>query len=190
MVFVLQVSISSGRLFCDYFANQVASMKILVANLAPKVVVAWRVERSFFFSQGLSADALSSNFILHWWNFVILVADWTKDTFSKRNFVVRAPDWLHLESVQNLDNGKINNFRWLIQRTDRGYGRSNVPIKLGKTNCIIYQVSRICHIELVKNVHETALSHSIDAVVSNGRPSLQRWHFNIPVWRQRNTVTS
>lgn len=185
MIFVLQVSIFSGRLFCDYFANQVASMKILVANLAPKVVVAWRVERSFF-SQGLSADALSSNFILHWWNFVILVADWTKDTFSKRNFV----RILFLESVQNLDNGKINNFRSLIQRTDRGYGRSNVPIKLGKTNCIIYQVSRICHIELVKNVHETALSHSIDAVVSNGRPSLQRWHFNIPVWRQRNTVTS
>ena len=39
----LQVPIFRGHLFCDYFANQVASTKILVA-MAPKVVAAWRVE--------------------------------------------------------------------------------------------------------------------------------------------------
>ena len=39
----LQVSISCGRQLGDYFPNQVASTKILVA-MVPKVVAAWRVE--------------------------------------------------------------------------------------------------------------------------------------------------
>ena len=39
-----QVSIFCGRLFGDYFANQVASKQILVA-VAPKMVVAWKVVR-------------------------------------------------------------------------------------------------------------------------------------------------
>ena len=34
-----------GRLFGDYFANQVAKMKILVA-MAPKVVTVWRVVKN------------------------------------------------------------------------------------------------------------------------------------------------
>ena len=38
----LQVSVFSGRQLGDYFQNQVASSKILVA-MAPKVVAAWRV---------------------------------------------------------------------------------------------------------------------------------------------------
>ena len=38
-----QVSIFCGRLFGNYFANQVARMKILVAMM-PKVVAAWRVK--------------------------------------------------------------------------------------------------------------------------------------------------
>ena len=42
IVLFLQVSIFCGRLFRDYFANQVASTKILV-TMAPKVVAAWRV---------------------------------------------------------------------------------------------------------------------------------------------------
>ena len=31
-----------------------------------------------------------------------------KTLFQSEILFVRAPDWLHLESVQNLDNGKIN----------------------------------------------------------------------------------
>ena len=42
IVLFLQVSIFCGRLFRDYFANQVVSTKIL-ATVAPKVVAAWRV---------------------------------------------------------------------------------------------------------------------------------------------------
>ena len=39
----LQVSVFSGRQLGDYFPNQVARIKILVA-MAPKLVPAWRVE--------------------------------------------------------------------------------------------------------------------------------------------------
>lgn len=75
MIFVLQVSLFSGRLFCDYFANQVASMKILGANLAPKVVVAWRVERSFFFRKGcqLTLSHLTSFFTGEILSFSLLI---------------------------------------------------------------------------------------------------------------------
>ena len=39
----LQVSVFFGRQLGDYFPNQVARIKILVA-MAPKMVAAWRVE--------------------------------------------------------------------------------------------------------------------------------------------------
>ena len=39
----LQVSVFSGRQLGDYFPNQVARIKILVA-MVPKMVAAWRVE--------------------------------------------------------------------------------------------------------------------------------------------------
>ena len=34
--------------------------------------------------------------------FFVRVADWTNDISSQGNFVVRVPDWLHLESVRIL----------------------------------------------------------------------------------------
>ena len=53
----LQVSVFSGRPLGDYFPNQVAKTKILVA-MAPKVVAAWGVGLALLFIYILAIHGL------------------------------------------------------------------------------------------------------------------------------------
>ena len=96
----VQVSIFYGRLFGEYFANQVASMKILIA-MVPKVVAAWRV----VCSQVAATDELTTGICfdkgLTFWNFgFVTSSQWKFDSYQMAWYQVLVLQLVLLKVIQ------------------------------------------------------------------------------------------
>jgi len=148
----VQVSIFYGHLFSDYFANQVASVKILVA-MAPKVVAAWRVVCSQVATTGICSDegltfGMSALLPLHGGNLTLIKINGLIPNVSATTGVAESYNtWIfapqHHELCATLFVCEANIYMWFLEierkskhkkNSRQCFSKISLPFEWNQTN--------------------------------------------------------